>query len=302
MIISVTERGTFKRCPQKWHYESRNGLSLTPVVPPQALGFGTMIHEAHEQWLLRPSADPAVIVLEVADAAEKRIRAAYLKAVGAPASDEELITFYENVDLAREVIVNYKAYWGSSLPDGYELVQPEQTVLIPIPGTSHQLEATMDALIRNPAGLLFVLERKTYGQRPKLDVLEMNDQFLAYGWAVSKLGLGEVGGVLYDGMWKRRLEGKRTLDDLFVRHVLTRAPQEYVNFERELAIEANAIARTHANPEANLYRNFQWQGCWDCSVRPLCLAEFRGEDANWVREVKFTTRESAEWLEEEDSD
>lgn len=340
MIISVTERGTFKRCTQKWMYESRNTQGLTPIMPPQALGFGTLVHKTLEEWTLRyaraqedEEIDPQEILIEVAAQTIKEIKERYFKAVGAAATDAELDGVYENIDLANHIIENYAEYWGSPIPDGYELVAPEQTVLTPIPGTMHVctnrshydlnppevcpdcgkhgpevgavyhfLEATLDVLVRNPAGLLFVVDHKTYGQRPKLETLETNDQFLAYMWTVSKLGLGDVGGFIYDGMWKRRREGKRTLDDLFTRHVITRAPQEFVAFERELAREANLMAMTFERPDEFVTRNFQWQGCWDCTVKPLCLAEYRGEDAGWVRGSKFTTREGAEWLTEDDEE
>ena len=293
------------------------------------MGFGTMLHEAHEQWLLHPDKDPVgEIMMDIAAATLAKVKASYTAVVGAPPDDEELAGVYENIETALHVIGNYKEHWGSSLPEGYTLVAPEQTILTPIPGTLHEcekcvgvgdvllpgggsltcsecegvgtayhyLEATLDALLRNDAGLLFVLERKTYGQRPQLENLETNDQFLAYSWVVSKLNLGPVGGVVYDGMWRRRKEGKRTLDDLFIRHVLTRAPQEFLNFERELAIEANMMAAAQADPDKYVYRNFQWQGCWDCGSKPICLAEYRGEDSDWIRAKKYTHREGAEWL------
>lgn len=266
------------------------------MIPPQALGFGSLVHKVHERWLLDPTADPQNLVLEETSLALTRVKEAYFKAIGAPVSDEELTTFYEDAILGREIFKNYKAQWGSALPEGYALVAPEQTILTPIPNTLHFLEGTLDALIRNSAGLLFVLERKTYGNRPQLEVLEETDQFLAYDWMLSKLDLGAVGGVLYDGMWKRSLEGKRTLPDLFTRHVITHAPQELEMFERNLAREANDMYEASQDPD-KIYLNIPWQGCWDCSFRTLCLAERRGEDADWIRQEKFTKREGAEWLE-----
>lgn len=326
MIVSVTERGTFKRCRQQWEYASRNRQGITPIQPASALALGTMVHKVHEAWLLEPDKDVEILVMEVAKTSRDELKEAYRKSVGAYPSDEEevMVQFFEQVMLVREMMTNYQAYWGASLPKGYTLVKPEQTVLVPIPGTAHAcdapvhqgsvlvpkltesceqcngtgtayhyLEGTLDALIRNEQGLLWVLERKTYGQRPRLETLEENDQFLAYVWILTMLDIGPVGGILYDGMWKREATTKRGLDDLFIRHTLTRTQAELRNFEIELRREVEDMV----NP--NIYRNFKWDGCWDCGFRPLCLAEYRGEDSEWIRNDRYTKRELVTWIEEE---
>lgn len=290
VIVTVTERGTFRRCRQMWDYASFNRQGLTSIRPPTALAFGSLVHKAHELWLENLDADPSIIVGLAANTVLDELKKTYLKTVGVEPDARELESFLDQVSLATEIFVNYKEHWGSSLPDGFTLMHAEQTIVIPIPGTDHFLEGTLDGLMRDEGGRLWVLERKTYNTKPRIDAMMMNDQFIAYLWAIRQLGIGDIGGILYDGMWKRTREtekGKlRDLDDLFFRTPLIRSPEEIDNFERQLVDEVHDMAN-----EPRIYRNARWEGCWDCQFQNLCVAEFRGEDSEYIREKFFTKRE-----------
>lgn len=297
MIISVTERGTFKRCLQQWDFASRNRQGLTPVLPPLALGAGGLAHKALEGWLKAPEADPQIILMDEASEFFRQVKAGYEARIGVPPADSELAGLYDQTELVFHMIGNYRDFYQSPLPPEYTLVQAEQTLLVPIPGTPHELEATLDAIARDDAGQLYVVEHKTYNNRPNIASLRTNDQFIAYSWALSQVQLGgPVVGTLYDGLWKRRLEGKRTYADLFLRTTLYRGPEALASFERELRRESLAMAETHEAGEERLYRNRRWEGCWDCSFDPLCTAEYEGEDAAFVRDHQYTKRETAQWL------
>lgn len=324
MIISVTERGTFKRCLQQWDYASRNRQGLTPVLPPLALGAGGLIHKALEGWLKNPELDPQGILIAEANEFMAKVKSGYEERIGAPPAESELAGMYEQIELVHHMIGNYRDFHGTPLPPGYELVQAEQTILTPIPGTEfpccilkmaddpecpdchgtgvgrHYLESTLDFIAREVStGMLYVGEHKSYGNRPQIQWMRINDQFTAYDWTLEQLHLGPVGGILYDGLWKRRLEGKRTLDELFTRTLLVKGPEELRRFETELAREAIRMAEVHAAGDALLYRTFPWQGCWDCSFTDLCVAEMQGEDSDFVRRTRYTKRESASWLQQD---
>lgn len=333
MIISVTERGTFKRCRQMWDYASYGRQSITSQRPPTALTFGTFVHKIHENWLLTPDEPVEQIVIAAAEVARADLVKQYVDRVGVLPDEQELEPFIDSVVLALDMFKNYEELYGSSLPEEYTLVQPEQTIAVPIPGTDHDcqvcdingmmfvadsiddngqvaahlepcsahpegyrvvfhyLEGTLDALMQDAAGRLWILERKTYGSKPNEEALEMNDQFLGYLWLLTQLDMGEVGGILYDGMWKRTRETQRgpdrTLDKLFFRRPLIRSVDEIENFTIQLRDEVLDMA----DPELRIYRNARWEGCWDCQFSNLCLAEFRGEDADHVREQYFMLRE-----------
>lgn len=296
MIISVTERGTFRRCKRQWDYASFNRQALTPLVPPTALSLGSLVHRSHEEWLLNPDKEVSDIVMGVAAQGLRELKERYKKVVGVEPDEQELKDFFEQVNLVLEMMNNYRTKWGSSLPDGYTLLQPEQTVLVSIPETPHELEATFDALIQDEGGRLWILERKTYGNRPKVEVLQSNDQFGAYLWALTQLELGPVGGVYYDGMWKRAWEGKRSLDDLFMREPLIRSPEEIINIGQHIRDEAFDMAA----PDLRVYPNRAWQGCWDCKFERLCSAQDREEDAEYIRARYFVERDRSDWQEEAD--
>jgi hypothetical protein len=88
----------------------------------------------------------------------------------------------------------------------------------------HHLDMRFDGLLLDDSDRLHILERKTYKNRPKLASLQTNDQFLAYMWGAEQLGVGEIAGIAYDGLWRRDAVPKRnaTFEDLFLRVTLRR--------------------------------------------------------------------------------
>lgn len=324
MIIAVTERGAFKRCQRQWNLTSKNGQHLTPVVVKPALNLGTLIHTAGDGWMLDPGGNFAEYVADAAVAMETSIKERYHKQVGAAISDAEMAPFYESVAMARQMAENYQTRWGSPLPDGFTLIQPEQKIQVPIPGSEHScypcegtggswegsayspnstcpacggdgvdfhyLEARLDALIQSKVdGAMWVFERKTYGQRPNLDSLQFNDQFLAYLWVLTQLKVAAVGGIAYDGLWKRAAVPRgRTFEDLFLRHTITRAPDELVEFEKLLLVEVQEMANVAQRKVYTINR--RWEGCYDCGVAPICASMSRGEDYEQVIRLGFVQR------------
>lgn len=328
MIVTVTERGEFKRCRQKWQYASHNQQSLQPISVPTALNLGSMIHKTLEMWIHDPDANGPDLFIGVASETKDALEARYLAAVGAPINEIELETFYESVALGRAMIDNYGMQWGNPIPRGFTIVEPEQTMVIPIPGTEHvcdhyfhitdriasnnltecpwcystnpfvqgialhYLEATLDFLAQDPNGALWIGEHKTYGQRPRLDHLEVSDQFVAYTWAVTQLGIGPVGGMLYDGLWKRAAPRKGAdISELFLREYLSWGSDELATFEIELRREVADMYEAQNNPD-KIYRNRRWEGCWDCAFERLCRTEARREDSEYMRQNLFMIREN----------
>lgn len=297
MIFSVTERGAFKRCRRKAVLTSKNGRHLTKIKTPLALETGTIVHRALELWQTRfnpnaPTADIGDCVLEAGDEAITRITRSYTDAVGVAPSDVELEHVYDGMHFARVMCENYAIHWRTPLPEGYTLLQTEQKVRIPVPGTEHALEGRLDALLQHKSGRIDVLERKTYGQRPKQEDLLAHDQTLAYLWMLKQLGVNThlSSCVAYDGLWRRDAVPRgRKFEDLFYRFLITRPAAELEEFERFLPIELNHMAELYANPET-AYINRDWRGCWDCGVRDICDAMSRGEDHEAVIQRGYTLR------------
>src|SRR5205085_280287 len=99
--------------------------------------------------------------------------------------------------------------------------------------------------------------------------------------------IGHVEAVLYDGMLvAERPTRNGSLDDLFLRIMLRRTQRELDEFGRELTLVVNDMAN-----QPSIYRNRQWQGCWDCGMESLCLAEYRQKHVDYIRRTEYTQRE-----------
>lgn len=285
MNISVTERGTFKRCRRMWDYNSFNRQGLQRIISKGALATGRLVHQALAGWLLHPEQHLVDIYLGYAHEELELVKKNYLEQVGAPIDDVELGNVYDAIMVGHSVMTNYEEYYGQAVPKGYKLVSPEQQLTIQIPGTEHYLEGKLDAIIQHANGMMFVLEHKTFSMPPKESDLQMNDQFLAYTWLLKQY-VGQVGGLLYDGMSKKG--SKKGLDSAFVRYVLLRPPEELEEFEQNLRMEVEDMA----NPK--IYPNRQWNGCWDCDYNNICTAQSRGEDVEYYKTQFFTSRQRSE--------
>lgn len=285
MIISVTERGTFRRCRRRWDYSSLNRQALEPLVNRPALIVGKLVHNALELWMNDTSLNVHNVYMTLAVRELEAVRRLYADKVGSRMSKDEEDELFSELEFGRNMVTNYVTRWKAPLPPGFELIQTEQQVLVNIPGTEHQLEATFDALVRDKRGKYWILERKTYKARPKEGSLDRNDQFLSYIWALQQLDIGPVGGVLYDGLWKRDKPPRgRKFEDLFLRHTITREQTEIDELESNLTLEAQDMA------EARIYPNRQWQGCWDCPFERLCTAQSLDEDVDYIRDTYYVQR------------
>lgn len=158
----------------------------------------------------------------------------------------------------------------------------------------HYLSATLDGLGQDKKDRFYVIEHKTYENRPQRSYLLMNDQFTGYCWVVRELGLGVVAGVAYDGMWKRAIppgylqkeKRKGTVDDLFVRTIIPKSDEELDQWGKNLT---KIIKEMGSDPP--IYPNVPWQGCNDCSFQTPCRMKMLGEDPTKLLELEYTQRE-----------
>lgn len=144
--FSVTEMGGFKDCRRRWWQESLNGEALEPWLPAKPLILGTLVHAVMADWSVAWHHGDRSLNLPVDAfnrywlAAEQAIRERYAQKYGGnEMSDAELDALYGNDvrDLGHEMIANYAEFYGQPYPSGYELVEVEQTITVPIPGTEH---------------------------------------------------------------------------------------------------------------------------------------------------------------------
>lgn len=280
-----------------WDYSSFNRKSLTKIVSKQSLSLGTLIHKTLEKWLLDSNSDVVDHFMNSAIAELDNIKKKYKQQVGTGISDVELAPYLDAVSLGRAMIINYKDFWKGPLPKGFHIVSPEQKINIEV-APDLVIEGKLDGLIANDRGTIFILEHKTYGQRPRIDNLNVNDQFLCYIWIAQRLNIGRIGGIAYDGMWKREKPPRgSTMEDLFIRTELVRTQAEINQFGEYLIQEMLDMKRVHEEAETNkyiLYPSHRWEGCFDCDFIPLCNAQSNDEDMDFVTRHMYTLREKDE--------
>lgn len=303
-----------------WHQTQASWL-LNPDEDPELLCLGhfqIMLEQAKEQYYQRHGMRPNRIEMANIEEAGTMVRAMtknYRDYYGKPLPDG-----FRSIMPEQTILVPIP---NSSQPcedcstsgrviqtlNGLIPVGPYEPDSIVCPGcngvgvVTHQLECTFDALLANERDRLYVLERKTYGSRPKLESLMTNFQFIVYEWASATLGLGPVGGLLYDGAWKRAQPPKgRTMDDLFLRLPLERNTHELEEIEQYLAMKSKQMYTTIKTGTPLLDFNRRWDGCYDCSVEDICTAMSKGEDVQYVREHFFTLRERTPAFVSQDQD
>jgi hypothetical protein len=269
----------------------------------------------------------ASLFIKNASDRKREIEESYENRTGLKLAEGQLHSLLNVVQLGIDIMSNYQAYHKSPIPEHMSFASPEQEVVVPVPGTEHvctrcagkgikqktdvgpgvgcsncsglgklyhYLSATLDGLLQDKHGRLFVLEHKTYSNRPRIQDLHMNDQFTGYCWVVQQLGIGTVAGVAYDGMWKRNEPPKYMqkekrpgrMEDLFIRKVLPKGEAELNEWGRNLAKEINEMGST---PE--IYPNVPWQGCSDCNFQEVCMMQMKGEDPARLLAQYFIPRE-----------
>jgi len=255
---------------------------LQPIVPQNSnLILGTLVHRGLADWGTRPKIP--------ADVHFMRHAQGFLDGLTGIHPDHVLMPFYESVDLGRHMVMNYASFYGCAVPEDYEVLAYEQEVIVPVPGMRVSLSGTFDALLRHKRnGMLYVLERKTYGQRPREHTLQYTEQFMKYAWIVMQLFPDErFGGILYDGLFKRAVAPKgKTAEDLFLRTVLRYGPSTIRNYTATIQAEL----RDMYHPV--IYPHHDWTGCSGCEFLALCDNSVTfGAESDIVSEIRASKYE-----------
>lgn len=328
MQTSISDIQNFKRCRRRWNYASSAQRNLIKVgMSKPALELGSLVHAALAEWTLDVESDLEVLFLKLSANRLNDIKKQYRDIVGMLPSEEELNPMYDSIKLGHSMMVNYRDYWKSPIPPSMKFALPEQDILVEIPGTEHtctacggsglkesilvggtlvsdrgscdicngrglvrhRLRAIIDGLLENKSGVHFILERKTYSSRPTEDSLKMTDQFIGYCWVAQQLGIQDLYGIAYDGMWKRAKPPKNTtMPDLFLRLPIRFSQDEIDEWGEQL----RDIVMEMSNPDLPLYMNRRWEGCNDCAFDKLCLAQSRGEDVEFLIKNMYSVREA----------
>lgn len=323
MIFSVIEIETFKRCRRKWDFQSDNRQNLESRRLAAPLVVGSAVHETLAAKTDNPDASITQVYAEKAEAALD-------KATESHDDVDDATPIFKGIAVGLKMMEAYDKFYPTPLPSHYKPIRTEQRMVVAIPNTEHwecnnhhcfnydaafpadrscpycglvltwqphYLRGTVDTLVQDERnGLIYVLERKTYGNRPKVEKLQDDTQMIAYEWILSMLfGFENVGGTLYDGIWKRDYTSeyfrkKYKLSDLFFRHLFIHPREQLEEYAYFLPAIVNEMATCTA---AELYYNRRWEGCYDCGMKELCDAISRGEEYEYIRDEYYTQRRDA---------
>lgn len=169
--VTVTEFETEDRCGWRWDFNSFNRLAIEPILPLKALFIGTLVHKAldmlsstllikAQHTYYNPFGGNAPCGHEYADGTCCNLPAAahatgtaiydmyawdklnaitknYTEKVGAPPNSYEMREILDSIDLGRAMFGNYLNYYKTPLPDDFEYISTEQSVLLELPDTEH---------------------------------------------------------------------------------------------------------------------------------------------------------------------
>jgi hypothetical protein len=219
--ISVTELGDTLRCRRMWNYGSPSRLSLTPISAPRTeLHIGSAIHHALAEHAL--GKDPLVELDRWLTDTETKLETEYRERVGTGWSSEERTRLDTSRTLCQGLVQHYFDRWGWDNPvKPYSIIAPELTFQVPLTGTDGLgddggpivLVGTLDGLCEDDAGNAYLLERKTYSQRPNKEEIRTHSQMMGYSWAAQQLFGVPLRGALYDGINKKLPEEPTPLQD-----------------------------------------------------------------------------------------
>jgi hypothetical protein len=217
LMVSVTELLDYMRCRFQWDVVSPNRQSLEKRgAPPVYLHLGTMVHVG----LAAPAQgqNPLVALEEFVVAEKARLAEDYQKRFGFPMSTQEASSLDEPAAMAHAMLKHYHDRYGYENPlekQGLRYVASELAWRIPVQtpfGVVH-LVGTIDGVAVDEYGGVWVVEHKTYADKPQLETLKFDHQLLGYAWALQQLLGVPIGGVLYDGLNKKLPLTPRVLAD-----------------------------------------------------------------------------------------
>ena len=193
MDISISDVRLFNRCRRKWDLTSpnRQGLGNTLANPKYFL-FGSAVHRVLDIMACNEYTPETI---------EQVFNEYFL-------DDQQQMTL-EDLDEARQLMTTmlegYIDHYQPILGTQFEYLASEQTFRVPIPNTDGHLRGTVDGLALNKhTGDIWVLEHKTFSRKPSFGTIMLDEQLRTYAWAIPQVtDAPRVGGVLYDGLWKK---------------------------------------------------------------------------------------------------
>jgi hypothetical protein len=192
-IVTTSERRAFKRCPQRWWWEYREGLRNTEVAKP--LWFGIGIHLALAHYYGNVGYKRNLDFVEVWDQyCDEDEISLVLKAAPDGFSEDE--SWVDAKMLGRSMLQGYHALYQGD-PD-WDVVHVEEPFEIGIPHPQEPeldvvvFNSTFDGVYRSKSRKVFNLMEHKTAKAITTDHLQMDEQGGSY-WAVASIVLRHKG-------------------------------------------------------------------------------------------------------------
>lgn len=221
--ISPSDMSTFLSCRFKWDLSSPNRQSLRHRSSPRFyLTAGTALHAAIQQmadgyWTLT---DPVSVAKEVIDAEREAKINAYIHENGFKPWATEMEQFEADAEFTLALVDQY----FQEYPAGHELDDQNLTYIateVPFkiditdklenPGRQVFFVGTIDGVAVDDEDRLFIVENKSYTQKPEVDDLQFHFQSTGYAVAIELLTGQPITGGLYNGVAKKLIKEPKVL-------------------------------------------------------------------------------------------
>jgi PD-(D/E)XK nuclease superfamily len=217
--FSVSDMMTFLACRERWDLSSPNRQSLRHKASPRLyLTTGTAFHHAIEGNEKHPTVNPvAHATAYLAEERSKRV-AAYKAETGFEPWPAEMKKFEDAAELTTALVDQYFDHYGTENPladQGLRYIATEVPFKIPIDDLVHLDDAyfvgTFDGIAADDDDNLWLVENKTYTQKPDVQDLMVHFQTTGYAVAWEMLTGLPLTGALYNGVAKKLIKEPRRL-------------------------------------------------------------------------------------------
>lgn len=223
MHLSPSDVSAFLKCRYLWDLSSPNRQSLRHRSSPRFyLTAGTALHAsiqamADGYWTLT---DPVSVAKEVIDAEREAKINAYIHENGFKPWATEMEQFEADAEFTLALVDQY----FQEYPAGHELDDQNLTYIateVPFkiditdkldnPGRQVFFVGTIDGVAVDDEDRLFIVENKSYTQKPEVDDLQFHFQSTGYAVAIELLTGQPITGGLYNGVAKKLIKEPKVL-------------------------------------------------------------------------------------------
>lgn len=268
--IHSSQINAYQTCPRLYYFAYVERLA--PVSENPKLVFGKGVHKGLEVYYSTGRKEDALAAYQLWLSEQETAL-------------EETAT--ENAALGVVLLNAYIDY--ATREDNFKTIAAEQQFVVPIwapDGTLTEYEhaGTVDGVVRNVYGDLWLMEHKTARSFPSEIELQLNQQVSHYLLAAQQLFDEPVRGVVYNVI--RKVNPARARTPVIARTLVTRTTTELKNTQQQVY---RVVVQMHADQHYDPTPGFHCS--WRCAYQQLCMCLQDGTDYTPLAEHMFRVKE-----------